>query len=81
MKLNEFLELKKQFEKDKSNLDRAKGQLDSLKSKLVCEFECNNIEEAKELLTQLEESIKEKEELFDSKISEYHKQYNGKIEG
>lgn len=67
MDIEEFAEIKARIDKRKSELERKKGELESLVKSLSEEFDCATLEEAENLLAKMKEQVATLQERVDAK--------------
>lgn len=63
----------------KKRYEREKGYVQGLMFQLKKEFGCNNVEQAKELLSQLEEKLKLVEEEYQTLYERFEKKWKHKL--
>lgn len=68
--IEEFEELKTKIEKAKIRRSKAEGNLEQLQERLVSEFDVNTIEEAEEVLKNMQENIEKSKTRLNSILKE-----------
>lgn len=75
-----FLALKKKVERLKTEKDKAQGAADQLKKRLLDEFDCSTVAEAKQLLAKLERETNEAEKKFQKSYREFEEEFGEHFE-
>ena len=76
--LTDLTVLKRKVETLKSEVDQAKGALDSAMERLS-EFGCSTIEEAEKILITLQSQADEAKADFDKSMAEFEEKWKGKL--
>ena len=74
-KLNKYLKIKKQVERDQQKADKAEGALNQIMKQLKDEFNCSTLEEAERMLKKMKKKSKELQKQFEEAIEKYEKEY------
>lgn len=77
--LKRYNELKEKVEDAQKKADRAQGNLDQIMRQLKSDFDCDDLEEAKEVLGKLEKELEETESEFDEAISGFEEKWGDKL--
>jgi len=80
MKADEYLKLQERAKRYQRNADEAAGQLQQLLKRLKEEFGCDDVEQAKALLNELNESIPVLERKVKKGTEKFEKRYGSKLE-
>lgn len=73
MEKHELIELKEKIDKKKESIQQAKGQKIALLKQLKKDWNCENLEEAKQLLKDLKESKEKSDKKIEKKTKELEK--------
>jgi len=77
--LKRYNELKERVEDAQKKSDRAQGNLDQIMKQLKNDFDCDDLDEAKDMLEKLEKELKKTEGEFDKAVLEFEKKWGDKL--
>lgn len=77
--LDQYKRLKEKADKAKSDKARAEGALDEQMKKLMNEFECDSLEDAKKLLEDLQGQEKNAQTLYNNALNDFEEQWKEKV--
>jgi hypothetical protein len=80
MKIEEYQRLKKQAEALERRAERAKGRLAQMMQQLKTDFDCDNLEDAKTLLGQMEEELKEAERELAEQTAAFQEEWGDELD-
>lgn len=79
--LEEYTALKEASERLRRKADKAKGALDVEKKRLKDEFDCDSIEQAEEMMADLEKKLEAANESYDESLGEFKEKWGDILEG
>lgn len=78
--VEEILNHKEALEKQKAKKEAAQGVLDSYMEQLKEEYECDTIEEARDLLTTMKNNLADSEEKLEKSVTGWQEKYGHLLE-
>lgn len=76
-----YLKLKKQVDEAKAEKERAVGALQNQMARLKAEFDCDTLDDALELLGQLDDDRQKAERAFEKELKAFEAEWKEKIDG
>lgn len=71
----QYYRLKEKVDQSRIQAERARGALDQLTTQLKKEFDCDNIEEARRLLKEVQAKVKKARDTFNQQMEQYQKRW------
>ena len=74
-----FAKIKKRGAEQKKEDAKAEGALEVIDARLQQEFDCDSIDEAEQLLTELKEDEQEAQTIFENTLAAFEKKWKDKL--